>query len=151
MQEMATSMITRLARTTQVYQNDIIAADALPLLTINLQSDSTDLKDSTVEALAQLAAGTRESPAVVSAQIRTAEALPALAAMLQPADSSWCGPKAAAIVVTLLASHSQQNRGSIVAAGIVPQLAALLSSDHRGLQNQAAAALGNIADGSQNN
>ena len=138
-------------RRQQAQCDAVITAGALPLLVAKLQSPQTELQMRAATVLAFLASNSPDSQTAVAVSSCAIEALPAVAAMLQ-SDVSECATKRAALkLVTAWAERSQKIRDRIVSSGMVPILAASLSSDHPSLQDQAAEALSNIAAGSQAN
>ena len=131
------------------YTDELITAGVPPLLATIIQSAKGCLQCVAGAALARLLHTSPQNQAAVCNQFEPAEAVPAFAALLQ---SDGCEPDvkwAALTVITTVAEYSQHSKASICPVGVVPILTAELSSSHFGLQNQAAAAIGNIGRGSQ--
>ena len=127
----------------------VITAGALPLLIAKLQSPQTELQITAATVLATFASFPKQNQTVAVVSSTVAEALPAVAAILQSDATEFAAKDAALYLVTCLADRSQQIRDRIVSSGMIPILIAPLSSNFSRLQNQAAEALGNIAAGSQ--
>ena len=132
------------------YGDDIIAAGVLPPLTAILLSAHAKLQLGAVDALASFAFSCRHHLIAVSDHISAAQALPTVLTLLQSAGCGHSDKWAVLRLLRLLAQHSQQNRDSIVAAGLKPIVTALLDTEHISLCH-AAAVMESIAAGTQAN